>query len=51
MRSKSVEFNKTELPLIFVKNRPFNTYIPTNNKDELSKISMEFLTNRSSNFI
>ena len=51
MRSKSVEFNNTELALIFVKNSPFNTYIPTNNKDELSKILIEFLTNRLSNFM
>ena len=51
IRSKSIEFNNTELPLIFVKNSPFNEYIPTNNRDELSKILMEFLTNRSSNFI
>ena len=46
MRSKSDEFNNTELPPIFVKNSPFNTYIPTNNRNELSKILMEFLTNR-----
>ena len=51
MRSKSAELNNTELPLIFVKNSPFNKYIPTNNRDELSKILIEFLTNRSSNFI
>ena len=51
MSSKSVEFKNTELPLIFVKNSPFNTYIPINNRDELSKILMEFLTNRSSNFM
>ena len=51
MRSKSVEFNNTELLLIFVKNTPFNTEIPTNNRNELSKILMEFLTKRSSNFI
>ena len=51
MRSKSVELNNTELPLIFMKNNPFNTYIPTNNKDELNKILIELLTNRSSNFI
>ena len=51
MRSKSVEFNNTELPLIFAKNSPFNKYIPTNNRDELNKILIEFLTNRSSNFI
>ena len=51
MRSKSAEFNNTELPLIFVKNSPFNTEIPKNNRNELSKILMEFLTKRSSNFI
>ncbi len=51
MRSKSAEFNNTELPLIFVKNSPFNTYIPTNNKDEHNTILMEFFTKRSSNLI
>ena len=51
IRSKSIEFNNTELPLILVKNSPFNIYIPTKNKDEHSKILMEFLTKRSSNFI
>ena len=51
MRSKSVEFNNTELPLILVKNSPFNTYIPINNREELSKILIEFFTKRSSNFI
>ena len=51
MRSKSVELNNTELPLIFVKNSPFNKYIPINNRDEHRKILMEFLIKRSSNFI
>ena len=51
MRSKSVELNNTELPLIFVKNSPFNTYIPANNMNELNRILMEFFTKRSSNFI
>ena len=51
MRIKSVEFNNTELPVIFVKNSPLNTYIPPNNRNELSKILIEFLTNRLSNFI
>ena len=51
IRSKSIEFNNTELPLILVKNSPFNKYIPINNVTEHIKILKKFLTKRSSNFI
>ena len=51
IRSKSIEFNNTELPLILVKNSPFNKYIPINNVTEHNKILKKFPIKRPSNFI